>query len=281
MDVGKFKTNNSIPSPMKSACFTEVPGIYGGIGSRVVKFHAFDEDSYLSIIGGQNYIKYDEKYGYSSKIVHIATIDTPTDICSDDNGHIYVSGQGSNTTHRLEKELPDKMITPRFNQNLKVLDIPLDSRHGIKEPIAMCFNSDYKVTSKEKTDDTQINSHKVDIECWMEQDLLFVETPVVKAVSDILELKPTVLIVGESGIGKNVNLNKRFSHNTLLTAACNGENDEIVQLIIDNGCDVNQVDGMLDTSLTAACKRGYEKIVQLLIDNEVILTRLMACLRHL
>ncbi|VDI79285.1 Hypothetical predicted protein [Mytilus galloprovincialis] len=122
---------------------TEVPGSYGVIGSRVVKFHAFDEDSYLSIIGGQNYIKYDEKYGYSSKNVHIATIDTPTDICSNDNGHIYVSGQGSNTIHRLVKELPDKMITPILDQNLKVLDIPLGSRHGIKEPVAMCFNYDY------------------------------------------------------------------------------------------------------------------------------------------
>lgn len=43
---------------------TEVRGSYGGIGSRVVKFYAFDEDSHLSIIGGQNYIKHDEKYGY-------------------------------------------------------------------------------------------------------------------------------------------------------------------------------------------------------------------------
>lgn len=68
-------------------------------------------------------------------------------------------------------------------------------------------------------------------------------------------------------ISKDVNLNKGFSHYTPLTAACNGGSDEIVQLIIDKGCDVNQVDGMLDTSLTAACKRGYTKIVQLLIDN--------------
>lgn len=25
----------------------------------------------------------------------------------------------------------------------KVLDIPLDSRHGIQEPVALCFNHDY------------------------------------------------------------------------------------------------------------------------------------------
>ncbi|CAC5396532.1 unnamed protein product [Mytilus coruscus] len=92
--------------------------------------------------GGQNYIKYDEKYGYQSKNVHIAIIDTPTDICSDDYGHIYVSGQGSNNIHRLVKELPNTRITTRFEQNLKVLDIPLNTNHGIKESVALCFNQD-------------------------------------------------------------------------------------------------------------------------------------------
>ncbi|VDI60883.1 Hypothetical predicted protein, partial [Mytilus galloprovincialis] len=46
------------------------------------------------------------------------------------------------------------------------------------------------------------DSHNFDIEHWKEQDVMFVQTPVVKLISQILETKPTVLIVGEPGIGK-------------------------------------------------------------------------------
>lgn len=52
---------------------------------------------------------------------------TPSDICSDNNGHIYISGQGSNNIHRL-------------TQDDKVLDIPLDTRHYISQPVTLCFN---------------------------------------------------------------------------------------------------------------------------------------------
>ncbi|XP_071141766.1 uncharacterized protein [Mytilus edulis] len=360
-------------------------------------------------------------------------------------------------------------VLDKFKINIleKLVQLDKDMKTGFLE-------IDKKLKSQDKTNDTQIDSHEVDIECWKEQDVLFVGTPVVKAVSDILELKPTVLIVGESGIGKsmlmhhialklhdkieyslipcyeiqdiirhykknisqmfvlddicgrftvsfgdieylvknevtlkrllergktkiaatcrldiyrdekfhafcsvitssifnlsaiyskedklkicakylnkdniqlltnqhepftplmcslyskyehfnltdffhcpydtfrneweklqsidpykycalflcvihngivnesvfdidteNININQKDFKNIfdicgVDQAACNGENDDIVQLLIDKGCDVSQVDGMLDTSLTAACKRGYTKIVQLLIDN--------------
>ncbi|CAG2224273.1 unnamed protein product [Mytilus edulis] len=91
---------------------------------------------------GQNYITYNEGLEYQIKINNIATIGTPTDICSDDNGHIYVGGQGSNNKQRLKRykqqswfELETTVWT--------VLDIPLDTHHGIKESVALCFNKDY------------------------------------------------------------------------------------------------------------------------------------------
>ncbi|VDI79288.1 Hypothetical predicted protein [Mytilus galloprovincialis] len=116
------------------------------IGSCVVRFHILAEESFLSCIGGQNYIAYNEKWGNHRKIINnITTMDTPTDICSDNNGHTYVSGQGSNNIHRLEEY--SKIIDNSYSRvkvhDWKVLDIPLDSRHGIMEPVAMCFNHDY------------------------------------------------------------------------------------------------------------------------------------------
>ncbi|CAG2226880.1 unnamed protein product [Mytilus edulis] len=105
------------------------------IGSGVVKTHTIDGQTYFSCIGGQNDItvrKQGTSYWNSvlENIPNIATIDTPTDICSDDNGHLYVSGQGSNNIHRL-------------TQDGKVLDIPLHSQQGIIEPVAICFNKNY------------------------------------------------------------------------------------------------------------------------------------------
>ncbi|XP_076084151.1 uncharacterized protein LOC143054934 [Mytilus galloprovincialis] len=103
------------------------------IDPRVVKFHAVEVGHLLSCICGQSYIKGTKHtpglplYQYT---VNIETILTPTDICSDNNGHIYVSGQSSNNIHRL-------------TQDRKVLDIPLDSRHYIKQPVALCFNTNY------------------------------------------------------------------------------------------------------------------------------------------
>ncbi|VDH98632.1 Hypothetical predicted protein [Mytilus galloprovincialis] len=102
--------------------------------SRVVKFHAVKNGIFFSCISGQNYIKVTncalqgwDSYEQDAKI---GTMNTPTDICSDNNEHIYASGQGCNNIHRL-------------TQDGKVLDIPLDSRHGITQPVALCFNQNY------------------------------------------------------------------------------------------------------------------------------------------
>ena len=54
----------------------------------------------------------------------------PSDICSDDYGHIHVSGQYSHNIHRL-------------TEDGKIIDIPLSSKHGIQYPVAMCFNRNY------------------------------------------------------------------------------------------------------------------------------------------
>ncbi|XP_063418233.1 uncharacterized protein LOC134701016 [Mytilus trossulus] len=104
------------------------------IDPRVFKFHAVENGLFFSCISGQNYIKVTncalqglDGYEQNAKI---GTMDTPTDICSDDNGHIYVSGRDSNNIHRL-------------TQDGKVLDIPLDIRHGISQPVALCFNQNY------------------------------------------------------------------------------------------------------------------------------------------
>ncbi|XP_063408340.1 uncharacterized protein LOC134691711 [Mytilus trossulus] len=106
------------------------------IDPRVVKFHAVDVRTFFSCIGGQNYIKrskFNLEYTHlpaEHTVKRIDTMITPTDICSDNYGHIYVSGQGSNNIHRL-------------TQDGKVIDIPLDSRHGIKQPVALCFNQNF------------------------------------------------------------------------------------------------------------------------------------------
>ncbi|VDI26570.1 Hypothetical predicted protein [Mytilus galloprovincialis] len=111
------------------------------LGSSVVKFHAVNAHTFLSCIGGQNYIKGYQNCGYtgvSVDIPDIDTMDTPTDICTDDYGHIYVSGQGSHNIHRITELKGDSVFS-----DWKVLDIPLTSQHGIKDPVALCFNKEY------------------------------------------------------------------------------------------------------------------------------------------
>ncbi|CAG2229387.1 unnamed protein product [Mytilus edulis] len=65
----------------------------------------------------------------------------------------------------------------------------------------------------------------------------------------------------------NVDRKSCDSIHSPLTAACKGGNEKIVQLLLDKGSDVNQVDIGGYTPLTSACIRGNEKIVQLLIDK--------------
>ncbi|CAG2212342.1 unnamed protein product [Mytilus edulis] len=87
---------------------TDLP--YNGrhiLGSCVVKFHTVNEETSLSCIGGQNYITYNEIFKQPTKIDNIATMDLPTDICSDDYGHAYVSGQGSNNIHIIESYIEE------------------------------------------------------------------------------------------------------------------------------------------------------------------------------
>ncbi|CAG2245334.1 unnamed protein product [Mytilus edulis] len=85
--------------------------------------------------------KYWKDFSGYPTMMNIATMDTPTDICSDDNGHIYVSGQDSNNIHRLVNYITKLPFGAK--SDCKVIDIPLDSQHGIKEPVALCFNKDY------------------------------------------------------------------------------------------------------------------------------------------
>jgi len=95
---------------------------------------------HYSCVSGQNHFaistpvktNYSWEVSSTSKIANVEfpTLRVPSDICSDDYGHIYVSGQYSHNVHRLTED--DKMI-----------DIPLSSEHGIKYPVAMCFNRNY------------------------------------------------------------------------------------------------------------------------------------------
>ena len=95
---------------------------------------------HYSCVSGQNHFAISTLFNTSNTIasyttgeignVEFPTLRVPSDLCSDDYGHIYVSGQYSHNVHRLTED--DKMI-----------DIPLSSKHGIKYPVAMCFNRNY------------------------------------------------------------------------------------------------------------------------------------------
>lgn len=96
---------------------------------------------------------------------------------------------------------------------------------------------------------------------------------------------------------------------TPFTVACFKRKEKLVQLLIESGCDINQVDGIGDTPLEAACRGRNENIVQFLLNQgcdveekhlmaaynggnkkiykcsylkkkEVILNMLMVCQRH-
>ncbi|CAG2185487.1 unnamed protein product [Mytilus edulis] len=143
LGVKRHGLSYGVPVNHDQICLTDVPNNYRQIGSCVVRFHAVNEQSCLSCIGGQNYITLKEAWECPNKICDIGTMDTPTDICSDDYGHIYVSGQGSNNIHRLTDAMEKMRKKYYCEQDWKVLDIPLDAQHGIKEPVALCFNQDF------------------------------------------------------------------------------------------------------------------------------------------
>ncbi|CAG2251622.1 unnamed protein product [Mytilus edulis] len=141
--LGNVLRKLDVDSEPYDLAITNVPNNYRQIGSCVVRFHAVNEQSCISCIGGQNYITLKEAWECPNKICDIGTMDTPTDICSDDYGHIYVSGQGSNNIHRLTDAMEKIRKKYYCEQDWKVLDIPLDAQHGIKEPVALCFNQDF------------------------------------------------------------------------------------------------------------------------------------------
>ena len=70
--------------------------------------------------------------GYNTKThtIVIPTLQEPSDVCSDDYDHVYVSGLYSHNIHRIKEEGV-------------IVDIPLTDQHGIKNPVAMCFSKDY------------------------------------------------------------------------------------------------------------------------------------------
>jgi hypothetical protein len=92
---------------------------------------------HYSCVSGQNHfaisaLRENKHFCLTTNIenAEFPTLRVPSDICSDDYGHIYVSGQYSHNIHRL-------------TEDDKIIDIPLSSKHGIKYPVAMCFNRNY------------------------------------------------------------------------------------------------------------------------------------------
>ena len=85
---------------------------------------------HYSCVSGQNHFAVSTHDEVNNVNVEFPTLRGPSDICSDDYGHVYVSGQYSHNIHRLTED--ENMI-----------DIPLSSQHGIKYPVAMCFNRNY------------------------------------------------------------------------------------------------------------------------------------------
>ena len=84
---------------------------------------------HYSCVSGQNHFAV-LTHGRNDANMKFPTLRVPSDICSDDYGHIYVSGQYSHNIHRL-------------TEDDKIIDIPLSSKHGIKYPVAICFNRNY------------------------------------------------------------------------------------------------------------------------------------------
>ena len=85
---------------------------------------------HYSCVSGQNHFAISTHDGGNNANVEFPTLRGPSDICSDDYGHVYVSGQCSHNIHRIIED--ENMI-----------DIPLSSQHGIKYPVAMCCNRNY------------------------------------------------------------------------------------------------------------------------------------------
>ncbi|CAC5399634.1 unnamed protein product [Mytilus coruscus] len=92
----------------------------------------------------------------------------------------------------ISQEHSHIMQTPSYSHSIDD-DIALHVSHNLK----------HKIQTGEYVE-LALHFHNDEIELWKEQDVLFVETPVVKVISQILESEQSVLIVGEPGIGKSM-----------------------------------------------------------------------------
>lgn len=120
--------------------FKDSPSYEWGVplcSQMAIKLHTVGTNKtnlkHYSCVSGQNHFAVSTRtpHRYDAMAnVEFPTLRVPSDICSDDYGHIYVSGQYSHNIHRL-------------TEDDKIMDIPLSSQHGIKYPVAMCFNRNY------------------------------------------------------------------------------------------------------------------------------------------
>ncbi|CAC5387269.1 unnamed protein product [Mytilus coruscus] len=178
---------------------------------------------------------------------------------------------------RIKKELDN---FGRIFQNEKV-QFKKDTRRGFLEIQRKLMDQD-KTLKNHETQFEEIreslslsecrDSHIVEIDLWKEESEMFVETPAVNMISQILESKHCILIVGESGIGKSflvhhvaLNLHNKMKYNII---PCSGirdifqhyKEDSRQMFVLDDIC------GKYTTSLSDA---------QYLIKNEHILKRML------
>ena len=84
------------------------------------------------------------------------------------------------------------------------------------------------------------------------------------ALASYLGVKQVVQMLLDEGA--NVNL-QGGEYGTALQAASAGGHSEVVQMLLDNGADVNLQSGKYGTALHAASGNGHEAVVQLLLEQ--------------
>jgi len=68
-------------------------------------------------------------------------------------------------------------------------------------------------------------------------------------------------------IKANVNARRKYYNDTALIYASENGHIEIVEVLLDNGADVNAYNNYGDTALINASEKGYEEVVDMLLDN--------------
>ena len=66
--------------------------------------------------------------------------------------------------------------------------------------------------------------------------------------------------------GADINAQWGYNGNALQLASCNGY-DKVVQMLLDKGADINAQGGYYGNALQAASSNGHEKVVQILLDK--------------